>query len=279
MFRQDTAAAVTHLVDLLSRSRRLPKRLAVLDLCTGSGCIPLLFQHQFYSFEINARQHLKLTGVDISRTALDLSKENLTSQQQALASTHARHHPRRVSLEKLDFVEASVLDSQQLHTTLRQHYGRAETPRYDVLISNPPYISAIDFRRTTACSVRKYEPELALVPTSLGLQTFSPTSSMRGGFMHDGDLFYPHLLNSAQTFAATVVLLEVADIEQAKRVAAMAVESNTWRGIEIWLDEPSHESQYTVKIGGANVKVVGSGMGRSVLLYRGEGMSWLGKWT
>lgn len=48
--RQGTAASVTRLVNLLSsNAQSLPSALRVLDLCTGTACIPLLFHHEFYS--------------------------------------------------------------------------------------------------------------------------------------------------------------------------------------------------------------------------------------
>ncbi|KAL2031247.1 hypothetical protein VTO58DRAFT_106598 [Aureobasidium pullulans] len=135
---------------------------------------------------------------------------------------------------------------------------------WDILISNPPYISPSAFNRTTTRSVKRYEPKLALVPKD------ADASQYPG--IDPGDIFYPRLLEIAKQVDARVVLFEVADLEQAGRVAAMAQQQNIWTVIEVWRDNPSQADDY----GGSEqtsvatgIKVLGRGNGRSVFAYRG----------
>ncbi|KAK4987911.1 hypothetical protein LTR66_007466 [Elasticomyces elasticus] len=95
-------------------------------------------------------------------------------------------------------------------------------------MSNPPYISPLEFDNTTSRSVRNFEPKIALVP---------PSDAALSG-IDQGDVFYPRLLAIAEEVGAKLVLLEVADLTQARRVATMAYKQRVWDGIEIWRDDP-----------------------------------------
>jgi HemK-like putative methylase len=215
-----------------------------LDLCTGTGCIPLLLHHELFNqsdFEPNIGH---ITGIDISDHALRLAEENKT---QCVQNVQTRQSS-----------SLSILSD----------------PRYDILISNPPYISSSAFRRTTSASVRKYEPKLALVPPV-------PNLSIDQVSEDDGDLFYPKLFDLASMLDTKVVLFEVADMEQAIRVAGLA--GDAWDVVEIWRDDPGAGGGEveSVDIGEGEARrrigVKGVGNGRSVVAYRGEGSRWLGK--
>jgi methylase of polypeptide subunit release factors len=138
---------------------------------------------------------------------------------------------------------------------------------WDILISNPPYISPSAYWKTTTRAVRGFEPKLALVP---------PGTS-RSNDTQQGDLFYPRLLQIADEVAAKVVLLEVADLEQALRVARHARGMDIFEGIEIWRDEPSASSEPPTTED--DFSVHGEGNARSVVCWRGAGGAWLGKTT
>lgn len=139
------------------------------------------------------------------------------------------------------------------------------SPFWDILISNPPYISPSAYWKTTTRSVRGFEPKLALVPPP----------KLKCDDMQQGDMFYPRLLAFAEELESKVVLLEVADLEQALRVARLAQKVDIFDGVEIWRDEPDpSSSQATVEDG---INVHGTGNARSVVCWRGVGGSWLGK--
>jgi methylase of polypeptide subunit release factors len=223
-----------------------------LDLCTGTGCIPLLLHHELFNqsdFEPNIGH---ITGIDISDHALRLAEENKT---QCVQNVQTRQ-------------------SSSLSRMKERRGENPSNPRYDILISNPPYISSSAFRRTTSASVRKYEPKLALVPPV-------PNLSIDQVSEDDGDLFYPKLFDLASMLDTKVVLFEVADMEQAIRVAGLA--GDAWDVVEIWRDDPGAGGGEveSVDIGEGEARrrigVKGVGNGRSVVAYRGEGSRWLGK--
>ncbi|KAK5688183.1 hypothetical protein LTS10_000161 [Elasticomyces elasticus] len=211
---------------------------------------------------------LDIVGIDVSKTALQLAEDNLATQVRLPQATRTDNGTRRESLEHIKFLKADVMredDATSVVGALRQHTGLPLAPKCDILISNPPYISAKAFSTTTARSVRQFELKLALVPHL----------SDSIGFRHDGDVFYPRIGTLADQLQAKVMLLEVADMEQALRVAAI-VSKNRWDSIEIWRDEPANSALTTTTIGSSTVKIRGDGHGRSVFAYRGTAATWLG---
>ncbi|CAK3854327.1 Release factor glutamine methyltransferase [Lecanosticta acicola] len=271
--RQETAASISHLVTVLhSQSALAPsQRVRVLDLCSGTGCIPLLFHHEFYTKTPNANALLELVGVDISGDALSLARENLILQLADQAKTYGPEATRLRSLHRTGFVQADVLSKEDniptdgppsLMQALNRLAGDTGPKDFDILVSNPPYISPKSFRSTTSRSVRNFEPKLALVPPS---STFQGDTAI-------GDSFYPRLLQIAEHVRARFLLLEVADIDQAMRVASLVFATGSWEGVEIWRDSPSlsPEQAEKIDIDGKIVDVRGMGNGRSVFAHRGR---------
>jgi methylase of polypeptide subunit release factors len=241
----------------------------VLDLCTGTGAIPLLFHHEFYSRPERRESHLALVAMDISPHALGLAEENRQLQLHRLAGEP--QSPATLSLSQMKILQGDVLldgsetQHRQVQSALAalQQDGEAETnPAVDVLVSNPPYISSKAYRTTTARSVRHFEPKLALLPPINGAEPAEHD--------FDGDVFYPRLLGLAERLQAKVVLLEVGDMEQAQRIATMAVHQGLWERIEIWRDQPDTASQPSdnVVLGHAVIPILGAGHGRAVFAYR-----------
>jgi hypothetical protein len=204
---------------------------------------------------------LRFLGVDISNKALDLAKHNLQ---------RLRKMRQLQDTGKLDFIQADVLvcpfgEQTRGVLSLTAALNWALQPSFwDILISNPPYISPAAFWETTTRSVRGFEPKLALVPPQGAEQTDK----------EQGDRFYPRLLNIARDVEAKVVLLEVADIEQALRVAQHAQDLDIFDGVEIWREQPDATTDVETEDGFA---ILGQGNARSVLCWRGPGTSWLGK--
>ncbi|KAI4818519.1 S-adenosyl-L-methionine-dependent methyltransferase [Aureobasidium sp. EXF-8845] len=289
--RQETAISVTHLINRLHRDgSALPKHMKILDLCSGTGCIPLLAHHEFTNKHNRKPRDLEIVGVDISPPAINLANKNL---QRLVDEGTLSSDP------NLQFLQADILASKDdkagggamsLDVVLEQRTSTSAIPEnsdWDILISNPPYISPAAFAHTTTRSVKRYEPRLALVPTP-------PTPLLDSDH---GDLFYPRLLSIAADLSTRVVLFEVADLAQAERVAEMARKQGIWDGIEIWRDDPEGNgskgdepqgcsdgmAEETAGNGGmveemvmdGSVKILGAGNWRSVVAYRGQGKQWL----
>ncbi|MBS1623364.1 MAG: peptide chain release factor N(5)-glutamine methyltransferase [Bacteroidetes bacterium] len=96
---------------------------SILDIGTGSGCIPISLK--------NARPDWQVSAVDISTDALAVAKENATLN-------HAAVH----------FSQADIL-------------SQLPSGKYDVIVSNPPYISEEE-KNVMSGNVLNYEPHIAL---------------------------------------------------------------------------------------------------------------------
>ncbi|EER40586.1 conserved hypothetical protein [Histoplasma capsulatum H143] len=143
--------------------------LRIVDLCTGTGCIPLLL----HSLLSPVFPKLQICAVDISTRALKLARENLKHNiALGMLSERAREE---VSFVKGDVLsglsELSGLCSSSVTPASKTAAAAAAAaepeinPVITILLSNPPYISPAQFANgTTARSVRRYEPRLALVP-------------------------------------------------------------------------------------------------------------------
>jgi release factor glutamine methyltransferase len=101
--------------------------LAVLDIGTGSGCIPVV---------------LKKYKPDWTVVALDISEEAL-----AVAEKNAAKHQ-----TEIHFIQADILTGQHAETLNR---------KFDIIVSNPPYIPMSERDKMSASTVL-HEPHLAL---------------------------------------------------------------------------------------------------------------------
>ena len=141
--RQDTECLVEEVL-------RDGARGALLDLCTGSGCIPLaLLKHGNFSCAL---------GADISAEALAVAAEN-----------RAR---------------------TGLPLELRQSDLFAEIPgRFDVITANPPYIESAEIE-SLSVEVRDHEPRLALDGAADGLAFYRRLAAESGAHLKPGGRLY-----------------------------------------------------------------------------------------
>jgi ribosomal protein L3 glutamine methyltransferase len=109
----------------------LASPLSVLDLCTGSGCLAILAALAFPEADVDA--------ADLSADALAVAKRNVADYKLA----------KRVRLVESDMFSALT--------------GR----KYDLIISNPPYVKAASMRKLPDEYLK--EPEMALASGTDGL--------------------------------------------------------------------------------------------------------------
>ncbi|HMP98314.1 MAG TPA: peptide chain release factor N(5)-glutamine methyltransferase [Cyclobacteriaceae bacterium] len=131
--RPETEELVQHVIDCCKKARK--KKVSVLDIGTGSGCIPITIKL--------ALPDAQLSATDVSEAALMVAAEN-----------SLRH---------------SVQINWQHHNILKQSLPGDE---FDVIVSNPPYITEAE-KTDIKLNVLYYEPSLALfVPTKQALMFY-----------------------------------------------------------------------------------------------------------
>ena len=120
--KPDTEILVERAVDVIlsMMDARGENLLTVCDMCTGSGCIALAAAKTLLEDERVAPEQLpKFTLADISEPALDIARRNAT----ALLSGHGS-----LVMSRFNFVRTNLFDAI------------TEAIKYDVILSNPPYI-------------------------------------------------------------------------------------------------------------------------------------------
>ncbi|KAJ7072148.1 S-adenosyl-L-methionine-dependent methyltransferase [Mycena amicta] len=164
--RSETEDWSLRLADLLQNTTSPNKRRKVLDLGTGTGCVALLL------CRLLPPGSLTTFGVDISLAAVELAQENamLTGFAGTQGNTFRALH-------------ASFLDPlfPQPHLGIQ--------PPFDVVTSNPPYISWHDYLRLPS-SVREYEDPKALFGGPEGLDFYHAIARLVStkGFLNPGAL-------------------------------------------------------------------------------------------
>lgn len=199
--------------------------LRILDLCTGSGCISLLL-HALLASHV---KDLTIVGIDLSSKAIRLAQKNLEHNlRRGLLSCRARSE---VLFRQADILGLKEIHCPKLEDVLSDQLSlghlngsgssiSSSSVCWDVLISNPPYISPSSLKNgTTARSVRVYEPTLALVPP---LAALSNLSRLNIGNIRQEDAFYPRLLSLTFRLGTRLAIFECGSLAQAKRVVCMA---------------------------------------------------------
>ena len=102
------------------------EKINIIDLGTGSGCIAVTLKKKINS---------NVSAIDISKEALEVARENAKKNK-----------------VEIDFIQNDMLDNI--------------SNKFDVIISNPPYISKNEEIQDI---VRKNEPSLALYADNEGL--------------------------------------------------------------------------------------------------------------
>jgi release factor glutamine methyltransferase len=117
-------------------------KLQILDIGTGSGCIPISLAKNLSNATISA--------IDISSEALKTAKINAD-----------------LNKVSINFIEADILKIIDLKNVIKNKTKQSvnlETftlPKFDVIVSNPPYVRALEKEQMQE-NVLKNEPHLAL---------------------------------------------------------------------------------------------------------------------
>lgn len=224
--------------------------LRILDVCTGTGCISLLL----HAILAPLFPRLSVLGIDISSTAIRLANLNIEHNiQRGLLSDRSRTEVRFCQGDVFDGGREisgieEILESHSFSPSCSEESVLGEHGEWDVLVSNPPYISPRSYQDgPTSRSVRHFEPKIALVP---------PMESMQGipGAYKKEDIFYYRLIALSFKLSVKLTVLECGDREQGSRVANICKtfanrlhRDHDWN-ISIW---PDIEADYHDRFVGA----------------------------
>ncbi len=112
------------MVDKLIKRYKNKKNISILDMGTGSGCIIISLLSELHnSYGV---------GIDISNKAIEIAKKNAI-----------KNHV----YSKIKFLNVS--------------FSKYFNKKYDLIVSNPPYISRREFQCLSE-DIRKFEPRIAL---------------------------------------------------------------------------------------------------------------------
>jgi release factor glutamine methyltransferase len=119
--RPETEELVEWIVDGLKIKG---KGQRVLDIGTGSGCIPIALKKEIPSAQVSA--------IDVSEKALEIARKNAINND-----------------VEINFTHQNILETESLDE------------KYDVIVSNPPYVRNLE-KQEIKKNVLDFEPHLAL---------------------------------------------------------------------------------------------------------------------
>ena len=149
---------------------------SLLDVCTGSGCIAIALT-KFGAFR-------DTTAVDISDAALAIARQNAERLLITEADTAATTTPSAVSADEITVATSTRMEvhlqnaavdftllRSDMFSALAERTEDGALKRYDVIVSNPPYIPSAVVDELEP-EVRDYEPRIALDGTADGLRFY-----------------------------------------------------------------------------------------------------------
>lgn len=158
--RADTETLVEAVLNDISNKNT---KLNILDLGTGTGAIALALASEL------SKSHI--VAVDFSHKALDVAKRNAKENK----------------ISNVEFIQSNW-------------YQNLDDKKFDIIVSNPPYIDFCDEDITQ--EVKKYEPQSALFSQDNGLADIKTIISQSHLYLNEhGCIYIEHGLNQANDVA------------------------------------------------------------------------------
>ena len=134
------------LVEVLIETVREKSSISILDIGTGSGCLALALGREL--------PNAKITGIDKSLKAIEIAKLNAVTLK-----------IKNVIFSQIDLFENNI------------------EGKYDVVISNPPYIPQIEIEALMP-EVKNFEPHSSLTDSADGLTFYHKISEISKGIIN-----------------------------------------------------------------------------------------------
>ena len=136
----------------------------ILDIGTGSGCISIALANEF--------PNIKIDAIDISESAINCANENKNN----------------LKIKNISFINIDFTDFQSIK-------------KYDIIISNPPYISLNDYNKLDIELF--FEPKIALTDENDGLTFYKMILEKSNKLLaQDGKIFLECGINQAQKISS-----------------------------------------------------------------------------
>jgi release factor glutamine methyltransferase len=160
--REDSASIIELLDEYLLNNNLSSSRLTILELGVGSGCLILSILQKYFN--------LKAFAIDIKSNTLKVARKNAK---------------RMNVLNRITFMLGDMFKP------LPYNKNNQEMQKFDIIISNPPYIDFNDDK--IAFDVKKYEPKVALFAK------------------HNGLYFYQEIFQNASLYLNTngIIIVEI----------------------------------------------------------------------
>jgi release factor glutamine methyltransferase len=142
------------LTEIILNRHSSTKKLSVLDIGTGSGCIAVALKTEQPGWDI--------TGIDNSEKALRIARQNA----------------------ELQHVDIHLMQAD-IHQKLP---GQLAPGSFDLIVSNPPYILA-DEKKSLEQQVKDYEPSEALFCQDIKKE-YQMIAEKAGGLLKKGGMLY-----------------------------------------------------------------------------------------
>jgi len=127
--RIETEELIQYILKQINTNHQKNTKLHILDIGTGSGCIPITLFHELTHKKIDCDVY----ALDISASALKIAQKN------------AKELKANIQFYQLDILKNDL----------------SQLPDFDIIISNPPYVRELEKTKMQA-NVLNYEPAIAL---------------------------------------------------------------------------------------------------------------------